>query len=42
MVNAAGETVNVRAFEMLPPGFATVTGTAPGEAMSVAGIAAVS
>src|SRR5262245_57537143 len=42
MVNAAGETVNVRAFEVLPPGFATVTAADPGEATSVAGIAAVS
>jgi hypothetical protein len=41
MVNAAGETVNVRAFEMFPPGFATVTPTVPGEAMLLAGIAAV-
>ena len=42
MVNAAGETVKVRAFEMLPPGFATVTAAVPGEAMLLAGIAAVS
>lgn len=42
MVNAAGETVNVRAFEMFPPGFATVTATVPSEAMLLAGIAAVS
>jgi len=41
MVNAAGETVKVRAFEVLPPGFATATAAVPGEATSVAGIAAV-
>jgi hypothetical protein len=42
MVKAAGETVNVSAFEVVPPGFATVTAAVPGEATSVAGIAAVS
>ena len=30
MVNAAGETVKVRAFEVLPPGFATATAAVPG------------
>jgi len=41
MVKAAEETVNVRAFDVLPPGFATVTLAVPVEAMSLAGIAAV-
>ena len=42
MVKAAGETVNVRAFDVLPPGFLTVTPAVAVEAMSLAGIAAVS
>jgi len=42
MVKAPEETVNVRAFDVLPPGFATVTLAVPVEAMSLAGIAAVS
>ena len=42
MVKVVGETVNVRAFDVLPPGFATVTLAVPVEAMSLAGIAAVS
>ena len=42
MVNSGGEMVNVRAFDVLPPGFATVTLAVPGEAMSLARIDAVS
>ena len=42
MVKIAGETVNVSAFDVLPPEFATVTAAVPGEATSAAGIAAVS
>jgi hypothetical protein len=42
MVKTAAETVNVRAFDVLPPGFAIVTLAVPGKATSVAGIAAVS
>ena len=41
MVKTGGETVNVRAFDVLPAGFATVTVAAPREATSLAEIAAV-
>jgi hypothetical protein len=40
-VKTDGETVNVRALDVLPPGFATVTLEVPGEAMSLARIDAV-
>ena len=41
MVKSGGEMVNVRALEVLPPGFATVTLAVPAEAMSLAPIDAV-
>jgi hypothetical protein len=41
MVKSGAEIVNVRALDVLPPGFATVTLAVPGEAMSLARIDAV-
>jgi hypothetical protein len=42
MVRPGPEIVKLRAFEVLGPGFCTVTLAVPTVAMSVAGIAAVS
>ena len=42
IVRTSAEMVKVTAFEMAPPGFATVMLAAPGAAMSDAGMAALS
>ena len=42
IVRTSAEMVKVTAFEMAPPGFATVMLAVPGAAMSEAGMAALS